>query len=91
MGKKENTEKLAFTFEAEKAGSVQICVNSNSADDIEYVFEIQTGVDTKDYDNLITKQNMRPAEAQATKVIDMVRQLRDELTNLVKSEEALKE
>ena len=52
---------------------------------------IQTGVEAKDYSNIITKKHLRPIEVQAQKVQDMVRQLRTELSYLVKNEESLKE
>jgi len=63
-----------------------MCVSSQAASDVEFEFRMKTGVDSKDYTNLITKENMRPAEAQAVKVIDMVKQLKDELQTLVNAE-----
>ena len=58
---------------------------------VTFDFMIQTGVEAKDYSNIITKKHLRPIEVQAKKVQDMVRQLRTELTYLVKNEENLKE
>jgi hypothetical protein len=90
VAKKDKSTTLKHSFVAEKSGSVQICINSQASDTIEFDFSMTTGVDSKDYSALITKDNMRPAEAQAVKVIDMVKQLKDELTNLVQSEAELK-
>lgn len=56
-----------------------------------FEFMIQTGVEAKDYTNIITKKHLRPIEVQAQKVQDMVKQLRQELSYLVQNEENLKE
>ena len=58
---------------------------------VTFEFMIQTGVEAKDYSNIITKKHLRPIEVQAQKVQDMVRQLRQELSYLVANEESLKE
>ena len=42
-------------------------VNRDS-NDIEFEFMIQTGVEAKDYSNIITKKHLRPIEVQAQKV-----------------------
>ena len=73
IGKKEKETSMRQVFQAEKSGSVQMCVSSQAASPVEFEFSMKTGVDSKDYANLITKDNMRPAEAQAVKVIDMVK------------------
>lgn len=52
---------------------------------------IQSGIEAKDYSNIITKKHLRPLEVQAQKVQDMVKQLRQELSYLVLNEEQLKE
>ena len=43
-----------------------------------------------DYSNIVTKKHLRPVELQATKIADMVEQLRTEFTALILSEESLK-
>ena len=49
-----------------------------------------TGVQATDYTNIVTKKHLKPVELQAQKIQDMVEQLRTEMTNLVMSEENLK-
>ena len=71
-------------------GNYQICVLNKDQEGAQFEFIIQTGVEAKDYSNVITKKHLRPIEVQAQKVQDMVRQLRSELSYLVKNEEALK-
>ncbi len=71
-------------------GNYQICVLNKDQEGSQFEFMIQTGVEAKDYSNVITKKHLRPIEVQAQKVQDMVRQLRSELSYLVKNEEALK-
>ena len=72
-------------------GNYQICVLNKDQESVSFDFMIQTGVEAKDYSNIITKKHLRPIEVQAKKVQDMVRQLRTELSYLVKNEENLKE
>ena len=72
-------------------GNYQICVLNKDQEGVMFDFMIQTGVEAKDYSNVITKKHLRPIEVQAQKVQDMVRQLRTELSYLVKNEESLKE
>ncbi len=72
-------------------GNYQICVLNKDQENVSFDFMIQTGVEAKDYSNIITKKHLRPIEVQAKKVQDMVRQLRTELSYLVKNEENLKE
>lgn len=60
-------------------------------EEVEFDFLIQTGIEAKDYSNIITKKHLKPIELQAQKVQDMVKQLRQELSYLVMNEENLKE
>lgn len=66
-------------------------MNNREARDVTFDFLIQSGVEAKDYSNIITKKHLRPIEVQAQKVQDMVKQLRQELSYLVMNEENLKE
>lgn len=68
-----------------------MCVLNRENLPVTFEFMIQTGVEAKDYSNIITKKHLRPIEVQAQKVQDMVRQLRQELSYLVANEESLKE
>jgi p24 family protein delta-1 len=82
---------LRYAFTTYVGGNYQICVLNKDQDTVSFDFMIQTGVEAKDYSNIITKKHLRPIEVQAKKVQDMVRQLRTELSYLVKNEENLKE
>ena len=53
LAREEGNQNLKHRHTAAKAGSVQVCVNSNSNTDVEYKFALTTGVDSKDYTNLI--------------------------------------
>jgi len=66
-------------------------VNNKDMEEVEFDFLIQTGIEAKDYSNIITKKHLKPIELQAQKVQDMVKQLRQELSYLVMNEENLKE
>ena len=68
-----------------------MCVLNRENQLATFEFMIQTGVEAKDYSNIITKKHLRPIEVQAQKVQDMVRQLRQELSYLVANEESLKQ
>ena len=82
---------MRYAFTTYVGGNYQICVLNKDQDTVSFDFMIQTGVEAKDYSNIITKKHLRPIEVQAKKVQDMVRQLRTELSYLVKNEENLKE
>ncbi|CDW87120.1 erv25p [Stylonychia lemnae] len=84
-------KKLRYQFTSFTGGSHQLCITNKEARDIEFEFMIQTGVEAKDYSNIITKKHLKPIEVQAQKVQDMVKQLRQELSYLVMNEENLKE
>ena len=68
-----------------------MCINNRDNQQVAFDFMIQTGIEAKDYSNIITKKHLRPIEVQAQKVQDMVKQLRQELSYLVMHEEQLKE
>ena len=72
-------------------GNYQVCVTNKDMEELEFDFLIQTGIEAKDYSNIITKKHLKPIELQAQKVQDMVKQLRQELSYLVMNEENLKE
>jgi hypothetical protein len=72
-------------------GNYQVCITNKVSNDVEFDFMIQTGIEAKDYSNIITKKHLKPIELQAQKVQDMVKQLRQELSYLVMNEENLKE
>jgi hypothetical protein len=46
-------------------GNYQICVTNKEGNEVEFDFMIQTGIEAKDYSNIITKKHLRPIEVQA--------------------------
>ncbi|TNV76353.1 hypothetical protein FGO68_gene5453 [Halteria grandinella] len=91
LASQENQAKLRYQFTSYVGGNHQVCVLNRENQQVSFEFMIQTGVEAKDYSNIITKKHLRPIEVQAQKVQDMVRQLRQELSYLVANEESLKE
>lgn len=87
----DNENKLRFQFTSFVGGNYQVCVTNKDMEEVEFDFLIQTGIEAKDYSNIITKKHLKPIELQAQKVQDMVKQLRQELSYLVMNEENLKE
>ena len=87
----DNQQKLRYQFTAFVGGNYQACITNKDNSDVEFEFMIQTGIEAKDYTNIITKKHLKPIEVQAQKVQDMVKQLRQELSYLVMNEENLKE
>ena len=82
---------MRYQFTTYVGGNYQMCILNKENYQISFEFMIQTGVEAKDYSNIITKKHLRPIEVQAQKVQDMVKQLRQELSYLVMNEESLKE
>ena len=82
---------MRYQFTTFQGGNYQVCVNNRDKEPVTFTFKISTGVDVRDYSNIITKKHLRPLEVQAQKVQDMVKQLRQELSYLVKNEETLRE
>ena len=46
-------------------GNYQVCVNNRDTQQVTFNFMIQTGIEAKDYSNIITKKHLRPIEVQA--------------------------
>ena len=82
---------MRYQFTAFVGGNYQVCITNKDNTETEFDFMIQTGIEAKDYSNIITKKHLKPIELQAQKVQDMVKQLRQELSYLVMNEENLKE
>lgn len=53
---------MRYQFTAFTGGNYQICITSRESRDIEFEFMIQTGVEAKDYTNIITKKHLKPIE-----------------------------
>ena len=53
----------------------------------EFSFDLKTGIDAKDYSDLVTKKHLEPAELEAQKIVDTVIELRKSMkrTNVLKS------
>ncbi len=58
----ENNPSLRYSFTTYTGGNYQICVLNKERDAVNFEFMIQTGVEAKDYSNIITKKHLRPIE-----------------------------
>jgi len=56
---------LRYQFTAFVGGNYQVCVTNKVAQEVEFDFMIQTGIEAKDYSNIITKKHLKPIELQA--------------------------
>lgn len=64
----ENNPSLRYSFTTYVGGNYQICILNKEREVANFEFMIQTGVEAKDYSNIITKKHLRPIEVQAQKV-----------------------
>ena len=54
---------MRYSFTTYIGGNFQVCIMSmDSTNSISFEFMIQTGVEAKDYSNIITKKHLRPIE-----------------------------
>jgi len=56
---------LRYQFTSFIGGNYQVCVLNKETQGTSFDFMIQTGVEAKDYSNIITKKHLRPIEVQA--------------------------
>ena len=59
---------MRYQFTSYVGGNYQMCVFNRDNTQQNFEFMIQTGVEAKDYSNIITKKHLRPIEVQAQKV-----------------------
>jgi hypothetical protein len=64
---------MRYQWTSVLGGNFQVCFANSKTDQVEFDFNIQVGVDAKDYTNIITKKHLRPIELQSQKVQDMVK------------------
>ena len=65
LTKLENNPSLRYSFTTYVGGNYQICILNKERDVLNFEFMIQTGIEAKDYSNIITKKHLRPIEVQA--------------------------
>lgn len=76
-------------FAVTSEGSHQICFANQEESINNFVFNMKTGEYTQERNQEVTKQHLLPVESQAIKVNEMIKHLRLELSDLVKSEVTL--
>ena len=86
-----NDSKFDYNLQAKAAGNYQLCITNGHKVNVTVNFQIESGVNAIDYENIVQKQHLKPIELQAQKIVDMIEQIRTELGNLVVGEERLKE
>jgi hypothetical protein len=64
---------MRYQWTSVLGGNFQVCFANSNSKEVEFDFNIQVGVDAKDYTNIITKKHLRPIELQSQKVQDMVK------------------
>ena len=57
--------KLRYQFTTFVGGNYQMCIQNKENVPVSFEFMIQTGVEAKDYTNIVTKKHLRPIEVQA--------------------------
>ena len=73
--KRENEGK----FTAPYAGNYELCVANTATDtDVTFMVEIETGVQAKDYSDIVTKEHLEPIELQTRKLFDQISGIRNE-------------
>jgi hypothetical protein len=53
---------LRYQFTAFVGGNYQVCITNKESTESEFDFMIQTGIEAKDYSNIITKKHLKPIE-----------------------------
>ncbi|CAI2370318.1 unnamed protein product [Moneuplotes crassus] len=77
---------IRFPFTSFDAGTYKVCVVNTQNSMVEFSLDLKTGIDAKDYSDLVTKKHLEPAELEAQKIVDTVIELRKSMkrTNLLK-------
>jgi len=68
-------QQLRYPFTTYDGGIHKVCVINEQKFSTEFEFSIKTGIDAKDYTELVTKKNLKPAELEAEKIKDSVKEL----------------
>ena len=84
---KANEKVMRYPFTSYDAGSYRICIVNTNNYITEFSFDLKTGIDAKDYSDLVTKKHLEPAELEAQKIVDTVQELHKSLkrVNMLKS------
>jgi len=78
---------IRYPFTSYDSGTYRIWVVNIAQYMTEFSFDLKTGIDAKDYSDLVTKKHLEPAELEAQKIVDTVIELRKSMkrTNVLKS------
>ena len=81
-----NKKVVRYPFTSFDAGTYKIWVVNTDSYIAEFSFDLKTGIDAKDYSELVTKKHLEPAELEAQKIVDTVLELRKSMkrTNVLK-------
>ena len=66
---------VRYPFTSYDAGQYKTCIINESRNPTEFSFSLKTGIDAKDYSDLITKKHLEPAGLEAQMLEDTVREL----------------
>mmetsp|Transcript_95726 Transcript_95726/g.131655 ORF Transcript_95726/g.131655 Transcript_95726/m.131655 type:complete len:80 (+) Transcript_95726:218-457(+) len=66
-GLRENTAHYTAAY----GGNYELCIsNTNTKYDVTFMVEMETGVQAKDYSDIVTKEHLEPIELQTRKLMD---------------------
>ena len=82
-----NQQSLRYPFTSYDAGIYQICVVNGANFMTEFAFVLKTGIDAKDYTDLVTKKHLEPAELEAQKLLDTIKELHKSMKRSISLED----
>lgn len=83
-----NQQILKYPFTSYDGGIYKICLINSAKYVSEFSLSLKTGIDAKDYSELVTKKNLKPVELEAQKVEDTVKELHKSMRRTVGLESA---
>ena len=87
---KERDPEFDFSFTTQEDGAIRICLMNYARTYTRTEVNIRSGVDAKNYDNLVTQKNLKPIELQAQKIQDYARELKRTMKHSLRAERQLK-
>ena len=77
---------MKFAFTTEDAGNIQFCFNNDDEKEIKFKFKFVTGVEAKDYSELMNKGDFQQVRVQLSKMQDMIETIKREMRFLIMKE-----
>ncbi len=77
---------MKFGFTTENDGNVQFCFGNEGADSLRFSFKFVTGIEAKDYSDMIKLSHLAPLELSIIKMEEMLETIKNEMRFLVLKE-----